>query len=141
MLQFFKRSAGEKRVSVYLTLAGVICMIAALLLYSKNGITQFSASLSSSALIFTALAAVLGFISIFVNTKYLRFAAYLSAVYAFMMFIRSQITYIANVFVSIDGNSFSAGFVWTFDVYLAGILLFIIGGCLTERCRERGEKR
>ena len=52
-------------------------------------------------------------VALAVDIKPLRYISYFLYLYAFMGFIYSQVNYIANVFVAIDGNTFTAGFIAT----------------------------
>lgn len=132
MLLKLKKYFAGRGVGYYMTLPAIICMAAAYNLYCKNGITQFQPSLNSTAIICCWVAFGIGALSLVFDCKYIRFVAYLVALYSFMMFINSQVTYIANVFVSIDGNSFSGGFIATMVTFLLGAVLLIVSGCLTD---------
>lgn len=127
------RSFFAKRgVGYYLTVPAVICLLIAYTEYCKCGVTQFQPELNQTAVAGCWIAFGLGVLSLVFDYKYIRFAAYLVALYAFMMFIHSQVTYIVNVLVSIDGNTFSKGFILTTVMFLLGTILLIISGCLTE---------
>ena len=62
--------------------------------------------------------------------KPVRYVAYLVELYAFLMFVFSQVTYIANVLVSIDGNTFTAGFILTAVFFVAAAILTLVSACL-----------
>ena len=122
-------------IGTCLTVLGIVFAVLAWIFYAQNGITEFNVSLESSAISFLIIGIVLSAVSLAADflpfswgpaaARPLRYAAYLTELYAFLMFIYSQVTYIANVLVSIDGNSFSAGFILTavFYVLAAGVTL------------------
>ena len=49
-----------------------------------------------------------------------------------MWFIYSQVTYIANVFVAIDGYTFTAGFIATAVMYVLSFVFTLMSGILND---------
>lgn len=105
-------------VGYYLTLPAIVFSIVAICLYCKNGITSFNRELNSRAIGYVVACIVLCVVSLVVDCKPIRYVAYLLCLYAFLWFIYSQVTYIANVFIAIDGYGFSGGFIATLVFYV-----------------------
>lgn len=59
------------------------------------------------------IAVLLGAAAVVFRRQPLYFAAYLLALYVFFQFIVTQLRYISNVLVAIDGTAFSASFLAT----------------------------
>lgn len=140
---FFAGNAPSVRAIVAgaLSAAGIVFAIAAVCLYSATGVTDFNPELDAGAIAWAAVGAVLGLAGLLVGliplryshlaVKPLRYVAFLTIFYAFIEFIGSQATYVANVFVAIDGNSFTAGFICTFLFYVLSFGLMLAAGCLS----------
>lgn len=124
---FEKRGAGY-----YLALPALVLGILAYALYAKNGITEFNPALSQKAIIAAFVGAGLCAVSLVYERKPVKYLAYLAYLYAFMAFLNSQITYIANVFVSIDGSTFSAGFLLTAISFLLAAITALVSAALTK---------
>lgn len=116
----------NKGLGFFLALPAAICAAAAALLYQKTGVTEFSPVLYSSAVYTAWAAAAVSVLSIFFHWKVLKYCSYLLILYSFIQYISSQATYIVNVFVSIDGTSFSSGMVATASAYLLAIVLALV---------------
>ena len=126
--EFFAR----KGVGYYLLLPALICAVAALVLYTQTGITQFNPSLSTAALVCLGISAGLCLVSLIFEFKPIKYLAYLICLYGFFAYVQSQITYIANVFVSIDGNSFTA----TAVLFLLAFVLMLVSAILTGKKKK-----
>ena len=132
----------ERSLGFYLAFPAMIIALITIFLYKKIGITVFSPTLNKSTIVFLILGIVFTGISLgmgFVPVKYVkifaktvRFVAYLFYVYAFMMFIYSQVNFIANVLVGIDGNSFSSTFILTVVFYLLACVLTAVSAGLNN---------
>jgi hypothetical protein len=127
-----KKILSNRGVGCYLTLPAIAFCIAALCLYSKNGITSFNPELNKKAIAYVAVCLGLCAISLIVNFKQIRYVAYLFCLYAFMWFIYSQVTYIANVFVAIDGYTLSDGFIATTITYILSFVFTLISAILND---------
>lgn len=119
-----------KGVGYYLTPPGVIFCIAALCLYRQNGITSFNPELNTGAVTLIIVSIVVGAASLIADFKLIRYLAYLLCLGSFMGFILSQATYIANVFVAIDGYTFTGGFIATAVMYVLSIVFTLFAGIL-----------
>jgi len=116
-----------------LCIAAIILAFAAYFLYRGNGINEFSPQLSQSAIIWTLAGAAVCLAGLLLHSRLVRFAAYLMLLYAFLGFINAQITYIANVFVSIDGNTFTPGFIMTAVSFVLAIVTALLSAVLIRR--------
>lgn len=105
---------------------------AALALYHENGINEFCTELKSSVMVGLWFAAAVCVIAFFFDSKTLRYISYLLYLFSFLGFIGSQVNYIANVMVSIDGTSFSSGFVATAVCFVLAIV-FMLAAAITPR--------
>lgn len=122
----------NRGIGYYLTLVAIALCIAALCLYIKNGITSFNPELNTRAIAYIAVCLGLCIISLIFDFKQIRYVAYLFCLYAFMWFIYSQVTYIANVFIAIDNNTFSSGFIATAITYVLSFVLTLIAAILSD---------
>ena len=113
----------NKGLGFYLALPVAACAAAAVLLYCKTGVTEFSPALYPSAVWSAWAAAAISLISLCINRKPVKYLSYLLALYSFIQYLSSQATYIVNVFVSIDGTTFSSGMIATSVMYLLAIVL------------------
>ena len=129
-------SPKSKGIGWFLAIPAAICAAAAALLYQNTGVTEFSPALYPSALYTAWAAAALSLISLALNWKPLKYAAYLLALYSFIQYIASQATYIVNVFVSIDGTTFSSGMIATAAAYVLAIVIGLIAAITAHR-KER----
>lgn len=71
-------------------------------------------------------------VSLVVDFKPIRYIAYLFCLYAFMWFILSQAAYIGNVFVAIDGYTFTGGFIATTVMYVLSFLFTLLSAILSK---------
>lgn len=109
-----------------------LCTLLSLILYCTTGTNEFATSLSSVLIAFLAVSLVLQLGLFYFGSKAGKYLSYLLLLYAFFYFIYTQITYIANVFVSIDGNSFSGGFIATIIFLLLAWALSLVAGILAK---------
>ena len=127
-----KKFLSGKGAGYYLTLPSIAFCIAALCLYRENGVTSFNPELNTGAIAYVAVCLALCALSLVVDFKPIRYVAYLFCLYAFMWFIYSQVTYIANVFVAIDGYTFTAGFIATAVMYVLSFVFTLMSGILND---------
>ena len=130
----------NKGVGWFLAVPVAIFAAAAAILYQKTGVTEFSPALYPTALYTAWGAAALSVISLFLNWKPLKYATYLLALYSFIQYIASQATYIVNVFVSIDGTTFSSGMIATASAYLLAIVVGLIAAITAHRIPGKKER-
>lgn len=121
-----------KGIGYYLTLPALIFCIAAICLYVQNGVTSFNPELNPRAIAYAAVCLVLCAVSLIIDFKPIKYVAYLLCLYSFMWFIYSQVTYIANVFVSIDGYTLSGGFIATAVMYVLSSVFVLLAAVLNN---------
>ena len=133
--EFFKK----KGVGYYLAIPAFICALLALLFYRKTGITPFNSKLSTSAVVCLWVSMGLILVSLVVDFKPIRYLAYLVCLFGFLGYVSSQVTYITNVFVAIDGNTFGAGFIATMALFILAFLLMLLSAILSN-ARPKAKK-
>ena len=119
---------GIKSLSGILMLSSLASGLVTLILYLFTGVTAFTPKLSTPMIIFLIVGLVLGAVSLFIPkfSKQIKYLVYIAFLFAMLMYISTQITYIANIFVAIDGTSFSASFIITFILVIASFVLALI---------------
>lgn len=127
-----KKFFAGKGVGYYLTLPALIFCIIALSLYINNGVTSFNPELNTSAIAYVSVCIALCVLSLIIDFKPVRYVAYLFCLYSFMWFIYSQVTYIANVFVAIDGYTFTSGFKSTMAFFILSFIFVLLSGILNS---------
>lgn len=125
-----KKFLACKGVGYYLTLPALIFCIVALCLYVQNGVTSFNPELNTSAIVYVSICIALCVISIAVDFKPVKYIAYLLCLYAFMWFVYSQVTYIANIIVAIDNTEWSGGFISTAVFFVLSFVFVLLAGIL-----------
>lgn len=125
-MQKVKYFLKNKGVGYYLTPVAMVLLVVAICLYANNGVTAFSPKLEARAIAYAAVSLAVCLVSLVVDFKPIKYVAYLLGLYAFMWFVYSQVTYIANVFVAIDGYTFSSEFLATLVCYIAAAVVALI---------------
>ena len=123
------------KIHTILLILGLALEIAVLVVYSMTGINEFNATLSSPVLVFAIISIVLGLVLLILRVLsideikivklYLDIvivANYVIALFAFMFYVISQVNYLANVLVSIDGTKISFTFVLTVSLFVLSFL-------------------
>ena len=123
------------KIHTILLILGLVLEIAALVVYNITGVNEFNATLSSPVLVFTIISIVLASIILVLRVlsideiKIVKLhldivivANYVIALFAFMFYAISQANYLANVLVSIDGNTISFTFVLTVALFVLSFL-------------------
>lgn len=106
-----KKFIAGRGVGYWLSLAALVFGFVALGLYYKCGINKFVTELSPEVIAGVWAGAALALVALVLDVKTIRYVSYLVYLYAFIAFIGSQINYIANVLVGIDGNTFTPDFI------------------------------
>lgn len=127
----------NKKGNTGLNLAALLLMLGALGAYVATGRNEFNTALSAKVLAPLGVAAALEGISLFWKAEPLEYAAYLCGLYAWLQYLCSQIYYIVNVFVAIDGTTFSAGFVAT---AAAGLLAWALALAAARRLSRANDE-
>lgn len=116
-----KQFLWPKGLSDIFLLIALITTIAGLIGYVLTGITIFQTKLYNSVIVSLSVLLVLEILFLVFNSKMGKYACFVLSIYSLISYIGSQATYLANILVSIDGSTFSAGFILTI---LALILTF-----------------
>lgn len=103
---------------VFLALSFILAL-AGLILYLNFGTTIFNPTLSMKLVVVIIVCLCFEGILLLIGSKIGKYIVFLLLLYAFIEYLGTQITYIANVMVAIDGSSFSASFLVT-----SGALVF-----------------
>ena len=119
-------------VGYYLSLLAVVCGMLAGILYICTGVSSFNPDLNVSALVCIWVAVAMCAVSAVFDFKDIRYVAAMLFLYGLLMYIDSQVTYIANVFVAIDGYGFTAGFLSTLIFSLLSFVVALLAGILTK---------
>ncbi|MCD8295164.1 MAG: hypothetical protein LUE27_07990 [Clostridia bacterium] len=128
----FKGFIKNRGVSLYISLIALVCGVAALILYAVTGVTAFTSSLNYGLIAALVVGIVINVASTILGEKLLKYAAYAVYLFALLQYVYVEITYIANVFVSIDGTSFSASFIMTFILCIAAAALMFASAVLAK---------
>ena len=121
--RLFERDEPMKmKKTVVLPLGTLLLFLITLAAYALTGRNEFTTTLSMKVIVPLGIATAFELLSIFKGIQVLEYAAYLCGLYAWLEYLSSQIYYIVNVFVAIDGTMFSAGFLLT---TVAGLLAWV----------------
>lgn len=113
ILAALKKFFMTRGLGYFMSVPALIFAIVGLSLYSANGITEFNADLSSSAIAAFIVGIVVCVVGFVLDYKPIKFLSSLFLLFAAIDCIAYQANYIANVMVAIDGNSFSSEFIAT----------------------------
>lgn len=112
-MEFLKKMFVKRGMSFWFMLAAFVFSLAVLILYLTTGTNDFTPSLSGRAVALMGIALAGAALFSAFEVKLGKYAVYLIGLWAWLEFIISQANYLANIFVSIDGSTFSAGFLMT----------------------------
>lgn len=107
ILDFFKKQS----LSFYFLIGSILSLILQIIFYATSGINRFAVSYNSLVFIMSSIAIALGVVSIIFKHILIEEVMFLFTLYSFIAFIGSQANYLANLLVSIDDSTISAGFV------------------------------
>lgn len=127
-----KKFISARGVGYFLSPVAVICGIIAGAVYICTGATSFNPELNVWALVCIWSGVVLSAVTVVWDFKDIRYIAAMLFLYGFMWYIYSQVTYIANVFVAIDGYGFTAEFLITFIFLLLSFVSALLAGILSK---------
>lgn len=127
LLEHIKKSV--KSVHFYLTLAAAVCTIIGLFLYlSIDGTSAYLKEISDTAVALYAVGFALTLVVLLVPFKMAYILVFCITLCAPLVYLTSQASFIVNVFVAIDGQSFSAAFI------LAALFPLISAGLIMASC-------
>ncbi len=124
-----KKLLTQRGVSFYLAVASFVLALVVLILYLSTGVTEFTPKLDGATVALLIVGLIINAATAVFEVKMAKYVAYIIYLFAFCTYIRSEISYIANVFVSIDGTQFSASFLCTAIFMLAAIVVSLVSAC------------
>lgn len=128
ILRFFLK----KDLSTLFTIIAAVLSFGFMIAYVNTGITEFNDELEIKAIVFSIVTGVLGILFALFEVKTGRYLAFIIQLYVLVSYIKGQANYIGNVFTSIDGSTFSAGFIITALLLVVSIGLFLAGAIMCD---------
>lgn len=123
----------QKRGRSFVYMAASLVLTAAMLIaYTATGITTFTPVLSGKVLALLWVCLILGAVLTAVEVKMGKYALYLLLLWMWLEYLFYNASYISNVLVGIDGNTFSAGFILTAGLGLLS-WLFALLSAITQK--------
>ena len=138
-----KKFISGRRAEDYIVAAAGIVMLAAVILYACTGEQPaFNVTVSGEVIAVAVIAIVLGYAAAVLHFQALYFLACLLNLHVFLQFIVTQLRYISNVLVAIDGTTFTPAFICTAVlmaiVWLASLAAAIIAAVKGGRAQKAG---
>lgn len=115
-------------------IASLMFTAAMLIAYISSGVSTFTPVLSGKVLALLWVCIGLGVLFSVIEIKMGKYALYLLLLWMWLEFLFYNASYISNVLVGIDGNSFGAGFILT---VLFGLLALL--AALLSAITQKGE--
>lgn len=128
-----KGVTGKRGISLVFILASTILSAVMLIVYSKTGISTFTPTLSGKVQTLLGVCIVLGVILSIFEIKNGKYVLYLLLLWTWLEFLLYEASYISNVMVGIDGNSFSTGFLLTVASGLLACLSALVSAIIQKR--------
>ena len=138
--------------SIFLAL-GVVLEAIGLIAYAVKGVDEFNDALSLPVLILAISALALSLFlyaskAFFSDSSVVNpifevgvYCGYLLALMGFLYYIVSQVNYLANVFVAIDGTTISFPFILIAGSFLLAFVFMLLSGILGKKDADKqGEK-
>lgn len=130
-----KKLIFRKSLSDLFILISFLLTLISFISYLTSGTNEFATELSIPLILIDIFVLLLQIVLIIFKFKSGKYLSFLLLFLALFLFTYTQITYIGNVFVSIDGNSFSAGFLLT----MIGLIIAFVTS-LVSAILEKDEK-
>ncbi len=139
--------------SVILLLVSMLFQLVSLILYGATGLTEFTAELSSAVLAFSILSLISGAGIVLItvlgicekyNKKVLDigiYVVYLFGLLAWLFYITSQVNYLVNIFVAIDGTKLTAAFILTVLFFLFAWFAALVSAILYRASNKLSEAK
>lgn len=128
-----KTVTGKRGISFLFILASTILAAVMLIAYTKTGISTFTPTLSGKVRLLLGICIALGALLCVFELKNGKYVLYLLLLWTLLEFLIYEASYISNVFVGIDGNSLSAGFLTTTVSGLLACLTALISAILQKK--------
>ena len=120
--------------SFALVIASLVFTAAMLIAYIHTGVSTFTPVLSGKVVALLWVCVGIGVLLSVIEVKLGKYALYLLLLWMWLEFLFYNASYISNVLVGIDGNSFGAGFLLT---VLFGLLAWL--AALLSAITQKGE--
>ena len=139
--------------SVILLLVSMLFQLVSLILYGATGLTEFTAELSSAVLAFSILSLISGAGIVLITVlgiceKYTKkvldigiYVVYLFGLLAWLFYITSQVDYLVNIFVAIDGTKLTAAFILTVLFFLFAWFAALVSAILYRASNKLSEAK
>lgn len=139
--------------SVILLLVSMLFQLVSLILYGATGLTEFTAELSSAVLAFSILSLISGAGIVLITVlgiceKYTKkvldigiYVVYLFSLLAWLFYITSQVNYLVNIFVAIDGTKLTAAFILTVLFFLFAWFAALVSAILYRASNKLSEAK
>ena len=139
--------------SVILLLVSMLFQLVSLILYGATGLTEFTAELSSAVLAFSILSLISGAGIVLITVlgiceKYTKkvldigiYVVYLFGLLAWLFYITSQVNYLVNIFVAIDGTKLTAAFILTVLFFLFARFAALVSAILYRASNKLSEAK
>lgn len=139
--------------SVILLLVSMLFQLMSLILYGATGLTEFTAELSSAVLAFSILSLISGAGIVLITVlgiceKYTKkvldigiYVVYLFGLLAWLFYITSQVNYLVNIFVAIDGTKLTAAFILTVLFFLFAWFAALVSAILYRASNKLSEAK
>ena len=139
--------------SVILLLVSMLFQLVSLILYGATGLTEFTAELSSAVLAFSILSLISGAGIVLITVlgiceKYTKkvldigiYVVYLFGLLAWLFYITSQVNYLVNIFVAIDGTKLTAAFILTVLFFLFAWFAALVSAILYRASNKLSEAK
>lgn len=131
-METIRKFIADRGIGYYISLFALVCGIVSGVMYICTGVSSFNPELNVGALVCIWSGVVLSAVTVVLDYKNIRYIAAMLFLYGFMWYIYSQVTYIANVFVAIDGYGFTAEFLITFIFLLLSFVSALLAGILSK---------
>lgn len=121
-----KKFLASRCAGFYITSAALVCQILSIIFYAVFGVSEYNPDLLVVPFVMSGLVIMIDIASLILGWKLMKQISFLLSLYALIAYFGSQVNYIANVLVSIDGSTFSVSFVFTALFFLlAGVGHFV----------------
>lgn len=140
-----------KKRSVILLAISILFQAISLIIYAATGVTQFTAELSTRVFVFGGLSLAMGAGILFllllgIGGQHVHkaldigiYVMYLFGLLAWLFYITSEINYLTNVFVGIDGTKLTATFILTVLTFLIAWIAALISAILYRTTKDARE--
>lgn len=128
------KEKNKKRILSFAFLSGsFVFSLLFLIFYLNFGSTIFHPEIETNVIVATSITMAILLAGILFPSKLTDELSFLISFLAFLFYINSQLTLITNVFVSIDGTTFSAGFIFNFLFGVLALAFALTASILEEK--------